>query len=131
MAPPPRNSTAVDASLTLFRQHLFEAMMNPTTVPSEDVVRSWQVWEAATLRDELECTQKIQRYLERDHTERLELDTEYTNYTQFIQQTKQAYESSTLGDRMKTRRAYLRSCMKPEPMLRTPSSVYTMEVKKI
>lgn len=118
------------ASLELFRERIFKAMLNPSAVPAEDVMRSWQVWDAETSRSEMECQTNIQKYLERDHTERLEHDTEYTNYKQFLQQTRQAYDQSTLGDRLKTRRAYLRSCIKPQPLLRTPSMLYTMEVKK-
>lgn len=120
----------VAAALALFRERLYKAMLNPSGTPIEDVMRSWQTWEAVTLRNETDCHTAIQTFLERDHADRLNHDTEYTNYKQFIQQTKQAYDASTIGDHFKTRRVYVRSCVKPPSILRTPSTLYTMMVKK-
>lgn len=125
-APKPTASSA--AALALFRTRLYEAMMAPGNVPVEDVMRTWQVWEATMVRDEIDCQTKIQRYLEHPHSERLEHTNRYTEYKQFLQQTRQSYESATLGTQAKMRRDYVTSAVKPEGLLKTPSSIYTTSV---
>jgi hypothetical protein len=125
-APKPTASSA--AALALFRTRLYEAMMAPNNIPLDDVMRTWQVWEATMVRDEIECQTKIQRYLEHPHSERLEHTNRYIDYKQYLQQTCQAYESATLGDQAKKRRDYVTSAMKPIDLLKTPSSIYTTSV---
>lgn len=116
------------AALTQLQTRLFQAMVNPDKTPTEDVALALKAWEATVAREETECERNIQRYLEYPHADRLTYATQYETYKQELNQAYQAYESSTLADHLKTRRAYLTRAQKPEVLLRAPSSVYTMLV---
>lgn len=120
MTPPIR------AALENFRSHLFQAMANPDKTPTEDVALAFRAWEATMQRDATDCDLRIQRYLEHPHAERLTYATNYTTYQQELSQAYQAYESSTLANHSKTRRAYLHKAQKPEALLRAPSQIYTV-----
>jgi hypothetical protein len=118
---PPQQRLALEQ----FRMRLYQAMVNPDKVPTEDVALAWKAWEATVQHDETDCQQNIQRYLEHHHTERLTYETNYTNYKQDLSQAYQAFESSTLATHAKTRRAYVNKLLKPAVLLQPPSSIYS------
>lgn len=115
----------VRAALENFRTRLYQAMVNPDKVPTEDVALAWKAWEATMMRNETDCDIRIQRYLENHHAERLTYDTNYTTYKQQLNEAQQAYASSTLANHLKTRRAYLTKAIKPDVLLHPPSQVYS------
>jgi uncharacterized Ntn-hydrolase superfamily protein len=115
------------AALSQFQQRLFQARVSPDKAPIEDVALAFRAWEATVLRDEAECQDKIQHYLDTHHAQRLTYRENYTAYRQSLQQAQQEDSLATLANRLKTRKALVQRLLKPAVLLQRPSTVYTIE----